>query len=404
MNTYLPQSTVLGKLEFFEVYEYYDQPCLFSCKNLSGQIFISVWVDTKEIGDVWLYAPISSIKFRSLRSKEIDLRSIFTDSEDAFVYEILTKFDNLDESIVTVIACNEITEDYLPDPNQFIQARTHLEYEEIKEIAINKKREVLNFIIHRQQKNSNEISIDTLGDILNSIQEAIYAIGQLKEGKSQSNVVPYQIVEQTTLVTSKVFSGSFGIQIEGIFFEEDLLGESLVGRCIEELVNLINIGANPEKLQGRLNLLQKKSASKYKAFLEAITVSGATRINLEWASPTPGKGGTAEISLGIIREVIEIINNTKLASETIIITLVKVVMIHFETEKITLEQLKPKKKYQCVITQKALKDVETVSSTTIYTATIQEYVMLAPIIGKETHEYELVQLKPYNETIPLLPL
>jgi hypothetical protein len=145
-----------------------------------------------------------------------------------------------------------------------------------------------------------------------------------------------------------------------------------------------------------LNILKKKSASKYKNLLEAITLSGAIKINIEWASPTPGKGGVAEISLGVIQEVIEIINNTRLASERTLIALVKVIMIHYETERITLEQIKPRKKYQCIINQKALRDVNTVSKTTIYTATIQEYVILSPIIGKETHEYELVELKPYS--------
>lgn len=395
-NTYLPQSTLLGKLEFFEIYEYYDQPCLFSCTNSSGQIFISVWVDSKEMEEVWLYAPISSRKFKKLRNKEVALRNVFTDSEDAFVFEVVIPSEDIDKTMVTLVPCKDIDKDYLPEENQFIEARTRLEHEEIKEEANNKKREIINFIIQPREENLNEIPIDDLGNILTSIQEAIYAIGQLKECRTESNAVPEEIVEKTTLVTSKVFKGSFGIQLEGNFFEADLFGESLVGRCIEELIGLINIGANPDTLRAKLNILKKKSASKYKNLLEAITLSGAIKINIEWASPTPGKGGTAEISLEIIQKVIEIINNTRLASENTLIILVKVIMIHYKTQKITLEQIKPTKKFKCVISQKALKDVSTVSKTTIYTATIQEYVILSPIVGKETHEYELIELKPYS--------
>ncbi len=84
----LPTTLILGKLEFIEVYDYYDQPCLFSCKNLSGQIFISVWADSTDFVDIWLYAPVSTNRFKDIREGKVDLKDIFSNSEGSFVFEV----------------------------------------------------------------------------------------------------------------------------------------------------------------------------------------------------------------------------------------------------------------------------------------------------------------------------
>lgn len=40
--SFLPERTILGQLEIIEVYDFYDKPVLFSCKNKSGLIFIQL--------------------------------------------------------------------------------------------------------------------------------------------------------------------------------------------------------------------------------------------------------------------------------------------------------------------------------------------------------------------------
>jgi hypothetical protein len=405
----LPKSTILGTLSIIEVYEYYDQPCLFSCKNLSGQIFIAVWVDSLEEGDIWLYAPVSSKRFDHIKKGLVDLRSIFTNSEDAFVYEVFTSYKNLPDKVKPV-DCREIEEEYLPEEGQIIDnpselvnvSFTELVDESISQIAKQKNREVINFILELKNQESNEAPVGDLGEIIKSLQNAISRIGQAKEGRADSKKIPLEIIEKTTLVTSKVFSGSFGMQIEGLHFEQNLFGDSLIGMCIEELILLINIGANPEDLRARLSLLKKESAVKYRIFLEALESSGIQRLHIDWASPTPGKGGRGEISFSTIEEAITIINNTRLNSETPIIILVKIVMIQYETKKITLKDIRTKKKYRCEIADGAISDVETISKTPTYIAEITDFLLLSPIIEKETHEYELLSLKIYeaNSTRP----
>jgi hypothetical protein len=126
MKTYLPESTVLGILKLIEVYEFYDQPCLFSCQNLSGQVYIALWVDSSEVEDVWLYAPVSSERFNNVKNGKVDLKTVFTHSEDAFVFEVSIPFDNHKQAIVKALACRDLTEDQLPEANQFIQSNVFI--------------------------------------------------------------------------------------------------------------------------------------------------------------------------------------------------------------------------------------------------------------------------------------
>jgi hypothetical protein len=122
MKTYLPESTILGILKLIEVYEFYDQPCLFSCQNLSGQVYIALWVDSSEAEDVWLYASVSSERFNYIKNGEVDLKTVFTHSEDAFVFEVIIPFDDQKSTTVKALACSDLTEDQLPEANQFIQS------------------------------------------------------------------------------------------------------------------------------------------------------------------------------------------------------------------------------------------------------------------------------------------
>lgn len=121
MKNYLPESTILGALKLIEVYEFYDQPCLFSCQNLSGQVYIALWIDNSETEDIWLYAPVSSERFNHIKNGEVDLKTVFTHSEDAFVFEVSIPFYSEKITTVKALSCRDLTEDQLPETNQFIQ-------------------------------------------------------------------------------------------------------------------------------------------------------------------------------------------------------------------------------------------------------------------------------------------
>ena len=101
----LPQDTELGNLEIIEVYEYYDQPCLFSCKNQLGDIFLAIW-STEEM---WLYVSVTEDKLK----EKIQIRDFYLNSEKGFIYQVTG-------NKVEKINCNELVDDWLPMPGEFL--------------------------------------------------------------------------------------------------------------------------------------------------------------------------------------------------------------------------------------------------------------------------------------------
>ncbi|MDB9455794.1 hypothetical protein PN478_09315 [Dolichospermum circinale CS-534/05] len=99
----LPQYPPLVNLEIIEIYEYYDFPCLFSCQNASGQIFLAVWIDETPAYKNWLYSPMSKGRLKNIRSGNIDLYDAFKKSEDGFIYHV-----------VEIIFCEDINDECLP--------------------------------------------------------------------------------------------------------------------------------------------------------------------------------------------------------------------------------------------------------------------------------------------------
>lgn len=392
--SFLPEGTILGQLEIIEVYDFYDKPVLFSCKNKSGLIFIAIYVDDSDVAEIWLYASISSSRFKNVVQGRVELRNIFIDTEDAFVYQVEIPYEEGINIIVKSVACNKIPDEYLPELGQVIQSENNSAHTNIETVSTEKRREIIDFVLQFPEEEITEAPVGDLGLILYSLQETIDAIGQIKLGKSESHIIQPEVKQKTQVAMSGVFSGSFGMRLEGTVYEEDSLGlgESFLGQCIKEFIQLINLGANKEELPAKLNVLKKKTAFKYTEFLKALTRIGISKLHIDWASPS-STVKMGEIELETAFQAIEIIQKTKIRAETEICVNVKLTQISYSSKTITLQEVGSKKKYKCLIADSAMKDVETISRKVVYVATIQEYAIVSTVLNKEKHEYELLSLK-----------
>lgn len=137
---FLTSVTYLGKINIIEVYEAYDEPCLFACQNASGQIYLAVLIDENEDYKKWLYTAVSRERFEYIRSGNIDLHDGFKLAEDAFSYIVKVPFLEEGNSTVEVIACERLSDDMLPLPGEFINLATQtlpvLPSEELKQRAL----------------------------------------------------------------------------------------------------------------------------------------------------------------------------------------------------------------------------------------------------------------------------
>ena len=116
----LPIQSVLGKLEIFEIYEFFNMPVLFACKNRAGHIYLAVWIDETDEDDVWLYVPLSERRFQQVRLGEIDLHDAFTQPEDEIVLKVGVVRDAENQAEIEAIPTLEMDTSWAPLPNEFL--------------------------------------------------------------------------------------------------------------------------------------------------------------------------------------------------------------------------------------------------------------------------------------------
>jgi hypothetical protein len=124
----LPESTILGKLNLIEVYEFYDMPILFACENKAGHTYLAVWVDEAVDKDTWLYVSLSRKRFQRIRAGEIDLHDAFAKSEDEIVLEVIIYRNPNRESQVEPLSIQDLDENWLPLSGDYLNILDSLPY------------------------------------------------------------------------------------------------------------------------------------------------------------------------------------------------------------------------------------------------------------------------------------
>ena len=117
--SFLPQHSQLGRLEYLEIFTYYDRPCLFSCRNEARQIYLAVWVDEVNTHNRWIYAPISPYGLDRLKKSCVDIRSAFTHTCSGYVYDVKISQRNI--CCVEYLCCSDLTDDLLPVAGEFLK-------------------------------------------------------------------------------------------------------------------------------------------------------------------------------------------------------------------------------------------------------------------------------------------
>ena len=116
----------LGRLEIIEVYDYYDQPILFACKNAAGHLHLVVAADEDQQYETWLYVEVSVERLNLIRSGAIDLHDAFAYPESDCVFQVRFPYDNPTSPQVESIEANQIPEDMLPTAGESLDLETEM--------------------------------------------------------------------------------------------------------------------------------------------------------------------------------------------------------------------------------------------------------------------------------------
>ena len=394
MMGYLPQLTHLGKLELIEVYEFYDQPILFSCRNASDAIFMGVFADEDDDFETWLYIGVSLHRFQRIRSGAIDLHDAFSEVEDGIIYQIKVPYDEK-MPVSMPIPATQIPDDMLPLSGEFINLDTptlpELD-EDLGRKSLQTKQEIISLDLNFNGERRTEAPADALSKIIGSLQDTIDAVGESLTGSSNvRGPIRRNVLSNMRMSVTRIGAGSFKLELASAQ-SENLLDESRCGDALQELINLIKIGNNANELSEHLIRLKSRVVKKYVSLLESLS-NAVTETEMVWASPKEGHGGSAYLPAKLARETIDIIKQFKGISEPEHDVLGTLIGVFTDTRTFGIET-QDGTIYKGKILEEAFDIASNATISERYIATIREVTSIQPVTQKTKTEYYLVDLQP----------
>ena len=378
----------LGKLDIIEIYDYYDQPILFSCKNAAGHLYLVVAADENEQHEVWLYAGVSAERLNLIRSGAIDLHDAFAGPEDGFLLQVIAPYSNQTPLRIEPIQPNEISEDMLPMSGERLDLKTDTLplLSSSEEMAKARKQEILNLTLNFNRVFRTEAPIAALSQIFGRFQEVINTIGMICVNSDQ---LTENIRNNTEIILLGVGPGSFDIQLASAE-TVDVLNHSDFGDTIEEFLKLLEAANNQDELKSLLDQLTLRVAKNYTQFLKSLSES-VVDTRFTWKSPNPDRGGSASLSKPEIQEVIEILE--RFQEETPLIFNVTGKLTGAFLSNKTFEIETTDKTYKGKITDEAIETVRNATLSQIYTAEIQEITERSETTNETKTRYQLLSLR-----------
>ncbi|MCE2400414.1 hypothetical protein J4G08_05940 [Candidatus Poribacteria bacterium] len=358
----------LGRLEIVEIYDYYDQPVLFSCKDTVGDLYLVVAVDENDQYETWLYAKVSVGRLNLIQSDRIDLHDAFANTEDGSVLQVKFPYDET-LPLTELVKSNQIPEDMLPDPGEFldIESNTLPVVSNPEEIAKSKNQEILDISLSFAEDSKTEVPISLLSKIFGRLQNVINTIG-MTTYKSDRITKELKLKLQMSLLG--VGAGSFNMRFASTEIDQlDLSGYSNCGKAIEVFLKLLKAGNNEKQLKEFLKPLKSGVAKNYTDFLKSLNGS-VMNTKFKWVSPIPNKGGTVDLSSNQMQETIEVLEKHHEVNPPPFPITGKLTGIFLSSKRFEIETTD--ETYTGKITDEVIESVSTATLSQIYTAEIQE--------------------------------
>lgn len=116
----------LGELEVIEVYEYFNMPLLFSCKNLVDSFYVALCADDLPEHDMWLYTEISLKRLNLLRFGLINVHDVFAKPEMGRLLKATIPHISSAEFNSKYVAPEELNENVFPPASKYLAPKNTL--------------------------------------------------------------------------------------------------------------------------------------------------------------------------------------------------------------------------------------------------------------------------------------
>lgn len=389
----LPEETILGKLEVLEVFEHYDFPRIFSCRNQTSQVYFVISISDDEEALEWIYLPVSISRYNALCENGISLRSGILESENGFVFVVKTNMNG--HAKVEHRIPEQIPESDLPSATYKLSSQRPPEdafFEvNVRRLAKASRREAFNYHIFPMDHRRHEIPARKLGSVLATSQELIDALGQAMDGNpTVRGAIPAEILTRTRVNVCHVFKGSFGVQFQASQ-QSDLFDESLISAALEEFGNLVLAADSEDLLSNKLHSLKGRVASKYRRLLKELN-DIESGILLDWGSVSDGRGGTFELTKEQVSRAYAIVDRIDIAMAEELVVHGCLVGFNSRTKRYEILSSEDQKSYSGKVSADAVISVEHPAIDSNYFASLRMLVETQSSSGDELIRWVMVGL------------
>lgn len=271
---------IISELTPVEVFDFYDRPTFYSCRDKTGQLFIVYWADEELETKSWLYLRISEDRYVQLKNGNITIFDALSRPEEGFAYVVKTINS---EFSVSQLESTKIPHEWLPPQDDKLHLHTPSLPEKInsaKEVASATLRQVLDLAFERSA-NQYEIGCGRLGKLLDSTQNTLFALAC--DQKSDVRRVPEEIKYQSEVLVTGLFASSFGVRLQSR--TSDLFAGDRVATATEMLAKLLSDSVVPEVITEQLMSFNVLTRSRFKHLIRVL-VEAEVSIKTEWGSPS----------------------------------------------------------------------------------------------------------------------
>ena len=110
----------LGELEIVEIYDYFNVPILFSCRNAVSHLYIVLFADYLPEYETWLYVEVSPMRLNLIRSGKVNLHDAFSKPEMGCLLKAMIPHNNSGELNSAYITPDQLHSDVFPPVNEYL--------------------------------------------------------------------------------------------------------------------------------------------------------------------------------------------------------------------------------------------------------------------------------------------
>ena len=299
----------LGELEIIEVYEYFNMPLLFSCKNLVSSFYIALCADDLPEHDMWLYTEVSLKRLNLIRSALDSVYNAFAKPEMGRLLKVTIPHNNSATFNSEYVTPSELDENVFPPVSKYVVPKETplVSQTSIVEVAKLLGREIISFNFKSIEGYNAEAPIAQLGSVLNCFQNVMNIIEVAR--RNFRNITP-AIRERMRFYTLATEPGSFEIKLASK--KEDMSGPRLFDlpseqeATITQFFNLVKSKDNQRDLKGILTKLGLRTTNEYRYLLASLNKLD-TDVTMSWTSPKASEDVFAFLSRSEIPQLVEVL-------------------------------------------------------------------------------------------------